>query len=155
MHIGWRWRYSVGARPLPLKVAPIQRSVTTDFHLQSRRDSDCQLSELKTGSAYVLCLTPEWITEKEKGQHTDVGQNSWGYMKCAQHAARNPKYEKSGLLRQPWWWHLKILKGPPTHMVEGGHNFRNRTSTPTHSNQGKKCGFVTPTPALGESMWLD
>ena len=45
MHTGWRWRYSVGARPLPLKVAPIQRSVTTDFHLQSRRDSDCQMSE--------------------------------------------------------------------------------------------------------------
>ena len=46
MHTGWRWRYSVGARPLPLKVAPIQRSVTTDFHLQSRRDSDCQMSEI-------------------------------------------------------------------------------------------------------------
>ena len=46
MHTGWRWRYSVGARPLPLKVAPIQRSVTSDFHLQSRRDSDCQMSEL-------------------------------------------------------------------------------------------------------------
>ena len=29
-----------------LKVAPIQRSVTTDFHPQSRRDSDCQMSEL-------------------------------------------------------------------------------------------------------------
>ena len=48
MHTGWRWRYSVGARPLPLKVAPIQRSVTTDFHLQSRRDGDCQMSELQT-----------------------------------------------------------------------------------------------------------
>ena len=46
MHTGWRWRHSVGARPLPLKVAPIQRSVTIDFHLQSRRDSDCQMSEL-------------------------------------------------------------------------------------------------------------
>ena len=48
MHTGWRWRYSVGARPLPLKVAPIQRSVTIDFYLQSRRDSDCQMSELTT-----------------------------------------------------------------------------------------------------------
>ena len=45
MHTGWRWRYSVGGRPLPLKVAPIQRSVTIDFHLQSWRDSDCQMSE--------------------------------------------------------------------------------------------------------------
>ena len=46
VHTVWRWRYSVGARSLPLKVAPIQWSMTTDFHLQSRRDNDCQMSEL-------------------------------------------------------------------------------------------------------------
>ena len=46
MHTVWHWRYSVGARSLPLKVAPILRSVSTDFHLQSRRDSDCQMSAL-------------------------------------------------------------------------------------------------------------
>ena len=35
-----------GQEPLPLKVAPIQPRVTTTFHLQSRRDSDCQMWEL-------------------------------------------------------------------------------------------------------------
>ena len=46
---GWRWRYPVGGQePLPLKVAPIQPSVTAAFHLQSRRDSDCQMWELTT-----------------------------------------------------------------------------------------------------------
>ena len=35
-----------GQEPLPLKVAPIQPSVTAAFHLQSRRDSDCQMWEL-------------------------------------------------------------------------------------------------------------
>ena len=45
---GWRWRYSVGGQELlPLKVAPIQPSVTAAFHLQSRRDSDCQMWELQ------------------------------------------------------------------------------------------------------------
>ena len=35
-----------GQELLPLKVAPIQPSVTAAFHLQSRRDSDCQMWEL-------------------------------------------------------------------------------------------------------------
>ena len=35
-----------GQKLLPLKVAPIQPSVTAAFHLQSRRDSDCQMWEL-------------------------------------------------------------------------------------------------------------
>ena len=56
MCTGWRWRYSVGARPLPVKVAPIQRSVNAHFHLQSRRDSDCQMSEL-TCCAIFLFVT--------------------------------------------------------------------------------------------------
>ena len=34
-----------GQEPLTLKVAPIQPSVTAAFHLQSRRDSDCQMWE--------------------------------------------------------------------------------------------------------------
>ena len=38
---GWRG----GQEPLPLKVAPNQPSVTPAFHLQSRRDSDCQMWE--------------------------------------------------------------------------------------------------------------
>ena len=58
---GWPWRYPVGQEPLPLKVAPIQPSVTAAFHLQSRRDSDCQMWELtlvvdggfKTGINYL------------------------------------------------------------------------------------------------------
>ena len=54
---GWRRRYSVGARPLPVKVAPIQRSVTARFHLQSRRDSDCQMSELWTLNFQIEILT--------------------------------------------------------------------------------------------------
>ena len=41
-----------GQELLPLKVAPIQPSVTAAFHLQSWRDSDCQMWELgrDTGS---------------------------------------------------------------------------------------------------------
>ena len=35
-----------GQELLPLKVARIQASVTTAFHLQSRRGSDCQMWEL-------------------------------------------------------------------------------------------------------------
>ena len=35
-----------GHEPLLLKVAPIQTSVTAAFHLQSRRDNDCQMWEI-------------------------------------------------------------------------------------------------------------
>ena len=51
-----------GARPLPLKVAPTQRSMTTDFHLQSRRDSDCQMSELTGGLSIFVqaCVSVSW-----------------------------------------------------------------------------------------------
>ena len=49
-----------GQEPLPLKVAPIQPSVTAAFHLQSRRDSDCQMWEfwlfLKKTVFFVLFL---------------------------------------------------------------------------------------------------
>ena len=38
---GTQWGHEL----LPLKVAPIQPSVTAAFHLQSRRDSDCQMWE--------------------------------------------------------------------------------------------------------------
>ena len=34
-------------------------------------------------------------------------------MKCAQHAAHNPEFEKTELFRHLWLWHLKILKDPP------------------------------------------
>ena len=66
MHTGWRWRY----RPLPLKVAPIQRSVTTDLHLQSRRDSDCQMSEFPNWKSnkrlfitIITTVTSLWISK--------------------------------------------------------------------------------------------
>ena len=39
-----------GQEPLPLKVAPIQPSVTAAFHLQSWRDSDSQMWELRQAS---------------------------------------------------------------------------------------------------------
>ena len=42
-----------GQEPLPLKVAPIQPSVTAAFHLQSRWDSDCQMWELKNAGACI------------------------------------------------------------------------------------------------------
>ena len=42
-----------GQEPLPLKVAPIQPSVTAAFHLQSRRDSDCQIWELRV----IMCIS--------------------------------------------------------------------------------------------------
>ena len=44
---GWRG----GQEPLPLKVAPNQPSVTPAFHLQSRRDSDCQMWEIALQSS--------------------------------------------------------------------------------------------------------
>ena len=49
-------------------------------------------------------------------------------MKCAQHAAHNPKFEKMGLFRHPRGSHGQI-KGP-AHMVEGGHHPRNRPPNP-------------------------
>ena len=64
---------------------------------------------------------------KEKGWLTEVGHNSWWHMKCAQHAAHNPKFEKMGLFRHPGDSHGQI-KGP-AHMVEGGHHPRNRPPT--------------------------
>ena len=42
-----------GQELLPLKIAPIQPSVTAAFHLQSRRDSDCQIWELRP--IMVMC----------------------------------------------------------------------------------------------------
>ena len=46
-----------GQELLPLKVAPIQPSVTAAFHLQSRRDSDCQMWEL----LYTLNIKPDSV----------------------------------------------------------------------------------------------
>ena len=43
-------------------------------------------------------------------------------MKCAQHAAYNPKFQKMGLFRHPRYGNEKI-KGP-AHMVEGDHHLR-------------------------------
>ena len=43
-----------GSCLLPLKVAPTQPSVTAAFHLQSRRDSDCQMWEYIGWSKYRL-----------------------------------------------------------------------------------------------------
>ena len=45
-----------GQQPLPLKVAPIQPCVTAAFHLQSRRDSDCQMWELHSPLKFVQQL---------------------------------------------------------------------------------------------------
>ena len=56
VHTGWCWQYSVGARLLPLKVAPIQRSVTTDFHLQLQRDNDCLTSEFYSSQYWLWKL---------------------------------------------------------------------------------------------------
>ena len=46
--------------PLPLKVAPIQPSVTAAFHLQSRRDSDCQMWELTARISDHMTLQMYW-----------------------------------------------------------------------------------------------
>ena len=48
---------------LPLKVAPIQPSVTAALRLQSRRDSDCQMWEL-------VCLGQLYHQQVEEGQVT-------------------------------------------------------------------------------------
>ena len=39
-------------------------------------------------------------------------------MKCAQHAAHNPQFEKMVLFRHPWW--RPVTDKGPTHMVKGG-----------------------------------
>ena len=52
--------------------------------------------------------------------------DSWWHMKCAQHAAHNPIFQKMGLFRHSRWWYGKI-KGP-TNMIEGNQ----KTPTPTH-----------------------
>ena len=48
-----------------------------------------------------------WFIYKFREFVFTVGYNSWWHMKCAQHAAHSPKFEKIGLFRDPWWWHLK------------------------------------------------
>ena len=53
---------------------------------------------------------PKAILRKEERWLTDVGHNSWRHMKSAQHAAHNPKFEKTGLFRHPRWWCLKDKK---------------------------------------------
>ena len=47
---------------------------------------------------------PEVLLREEKGWLNDVAHNSWWHMKCVQHAAHNPKFEKMGLFRNHWWW---------------------------------------------------
>ena len=48
-----------GQEPLPLKVAPTQPSVTAAFHLQSRRDSDCQMWELNPYEHTYVTFEPK------------------------------------------------------------------------------------------------
>ena len=72
------------------------------------------------------------LLKKEKGWPTDVGHNSWWHMKCAQHTAHNPKFEKMGYSDTHDGGHKKIKE--PAHMVEGGHHLRKAPTppTPTH-----------------------
>ena len=56
-----------GQEPLPLKVAPIQPSVTAAFNLQSRRESDCQMWKFGAGVSA--------ITEVENGDTN--GLDKW------------------------------------------------------------------------------
>ena len=80
---------------------------------------------------------PKELLRGEKGWLTYVvGHNSWWHMKCAQHAAHNPKFKKMGSFRLPWW--LKVATTlekphpPPTIQGEGEmtmmllHNNRSR-----------------------------
>ena len=48
--------------------------------------------------------------EKRGGMLNDDDHNSSWHMKCAQRTAPNPKFEKMGLFKRPWW-HLEKYKG--------------------------------------------
>ena len=48
-----------------------------------------------------------------------IGDDTWWHMIRAQHAAHNPKFEKTELFRHPGSGH-KYIKGP-AHMAKGGH----------------------------------
>ena len=51
--------------------------------------------------AFSSCKAQKSYWERKKEWLTDVGYNSWWHMKCAQHAAYNPKFEK--ILIEPAW----------------------------------------------------
>ena len=68
---------------------------------------------------------PKELLRKEKGWLTDVGHNSWWHMKCAQHAAHNPKFEKTFPVVT-----IKRLKDPPTWLKVA--TTLEKPPTPTH-----------------------
>ena len=50
-------------------------------------------------------LINQW--RRDDRWYSHVVRNSWWRMKCDQHAAHNPKFEKIGLYRHPWGWKFK------------------------------------------------
>ena len=79
---------------------------------------------------YFPPVRPKELLREEKGWLTDVGHNSWLHIKCAQHAAHNPKFER--------WNYSDILSDghkrikAPTDMVEGGYPTLKKASNPTY-----------------------
>ena len=76
-------------------------------------------------------LIHQW--RRDDWWYSHVGRNSWWRMKCDQHAAHNPKFEKIGLYRHPWWWDLKKIKGYipgelDQYLLQWRHNERNGVS---------------------------
>ena len=66
-------------------------------------------------------------------------------MKCAQHAAQNPKFEKMELFRH------KQIEGP-AHMVEGGHHLRKDPNP--HPLVDDRCSFGWWIPTLANRQSL-
>ena len=59
-----------GQEPLPLKVAPIQPSVTAASHLQSRRDSECQMWEFPSQRPLIFTWANYQDTDDLRTHHT-------------------------------------------------------------------------------------
>ena len=112
----------LGMVDIEVKIIHISHVITT-YTLESLSS----LTSLKIGIViFGKCFPSARPKEllREKWWLIDVGHNSWWHMKHAQYAAHNPKYEKMGLFRHPWWWYWENKE--PGHMIEGYRKLRKR-----------------------------
>ena len=106
-------------------------------HFEEVKDKDCNLLALFPSQQG---LKSSVYREMRNGDSlTYVGHISWWYMKCAQHAAHNPKFDKMGFIQIILVVALTKIKGP-AHMFESGHYLRNRFP-PLPPPLGKLWGF--------------
>ena len=115
------------------------RKVTWNCKILKNKSKDSNSNFLVMFSSSKASRALE-LLRKETGWPTDVGHNLWWHMKCAQHTAHNPEFEKMGYSDTPSGGHKKI-KGP-THMAEGGHHLRKATNPYPLINDNTRQGSI-------------